>query len=253
MEILRQFYRCADKMMAPNNELVDFTNRLTGKPCHMMSRGVDTDAFSPKYRKRVNKKLQIGYVGRLTPEKNVRFLATLAQKLQRTCQQDFEFVIIGEGSEERWLRNHVPNAQLPGVLRGETLAAAYANMDLFVFPSLTDTFGNVVLEALASGVPAVVSSQGGPKFLVQPGVTGFVATSEDEFTNSVERLAKDSVLRARMSLAAVDYAQEQSWDRVFESVWKIYEDGVARHQSTAHMGRASSSLLSSRVHGRSCP
>jgi glycosyltransferase involved in cell wall biosynthesis len=253
LEILRQFYRRADHTMAPNNELIEFARKLTGKPCHLMSRGVDTQLFCPSRRKRVNNVLQIGYVGRLTTEKNVRFLVSLAHELQTQCQQHLEFVIVGEGSEGRWLRSNIQNARLPGVLRGEALANAYADMDLFVFPSLTDTFGNVVLEALASGVPAVVTNQGGPKFLVQSGVTGFVAANETEFIRSVSQLTNDPTLRSRMSFEAVKYAQTQSWDRVFESVWNVYGECMALHKPAAVGRRASSSLLSSRVHGRSCP
>ncbi len=253
LQILRQFYQRADQTMAPNSELVNFTRKLTGKHCHLMTRGVDTQLFCPSRRKRVNNMLQIGYVGRLTTEKNVRFIARLAHELQTRCQQDLEFVIIGEGSEERWLRGNVQNARLPGVLRGEALANAYADMDLFVFPSLTDTFGNVVLEALASGVPTVVTNQGGPKFLVQSGVTGFVATDETDFVHCVSHLVDHSGLRSQMSLDAVKYAQAQSWDRVFESVWNVYGETLALRKPAAVGRRASSSLLSSRVHGRSCP
>lgn len=252
LEILRQFYRPAEVTMAPNQELVDFTHSLTKKPCYLMRRGVDTQLFSPAKRKRVNKTFQIGYVGRLTPEKNVRFLATLGSALQARFRNDFEFVIVGEGSQERWLRAHVPNANLTGVLRGEALAQAYAAMDLFVFPSETDTFGNVILEALASGVPAVVTDQGGPKFLVKPGVTGFVARNETEFIDSVSQLMTDQVLLARMRQCAVAYANEQSWNNVFESVWRVYEESVMLHRPRkADSRRPSTALLSSRVHGRS--
>ena len=84
------------------------------------------------------------------------------------------FLIVGHGSEEAALRRELHEAEFAGVLRGEALAQAYANMDVLVFPSHTDTFGNVVLEALASGVPAVVTPDGGPKFIVRDGETGFV-------------------------------------------------------------------------------
>lgn len=253
LNVLRQFYRRANQTMAPNSELMEFTRDLTGRPCHLMSRGVDTQLFSPIRRKRVDSKLQIGYVGRLTSEKNVRLLAKVASHLAAKGQPDFELVIVGEGSEDRWLDRTIPQARLTGVLRSEALANAYADMDIFVFPSLTDTFGNVVLEALASGVPAVVTNQGGPKFLVQSGVTGIVAADETDFIESVARLAGDADLRARMSLAAVKYAHEQSWDRVFESVWNVYEEGVARHEPWGKRAHPLISLLSSRMHGRSCP
>jgi glycosyltransferase involved in cell wall biosynthesis len=120
-------------------------------------------------------------------------------------------------------------------------------LDLFAFPSYTDTFGNVILEALASGVPAVVTDGGGPKFLVEPGVTGYVAANGAEFTDCVSRVMNDSSLHARLRAAALAYAMAQSWDAVFESVFRTYGEGIKLY-AAAHPAFAS--LLSSRVHGR---
>jgi phosphatidylinositol alpha 1,6-mannosyltransferase len=247
VKVLRQFYRRAVVTMAPNQELIDLTKSLTGRPSYLMRRGVDAQLFNPARRNRTNNTFRIGYVGRLTPEKNVRFLATLDAELRAKGHSDFEFVIVGEGSEQSWLRAHLPNASFTGVLRGEALAEAYAGMDLFAFPSSTDTFGNVILEALASGVPAVVTNAGGPRFLVQSGVTGYVAANDTEFTTFVETILTDSTLRLKMRQAAVAYAAQQSWDVVFESVFRAYADSIKLYNS-AQPNLAS--LLSSRVHGR---
>ncbi len=248
-EVLRHFYRRATITLAPNQELVDYTHTLSDRPCYLMRRGVDTQLFNPARRNRVNNVFRIGYVGRLSAEKNVRFLTTLASALRESCRTRFEFVIVGEGSEERRLRAQLPDACLTGVLRGEALAQAYADMDLFVFPSETDTFGNVILEALASGVPAVVTNQGGPKFLVETGVTGYVAANQTEFIDAVDKLLTQPSLHAQMRRASIDYALKQSWDSVFESVWQVYSEAVESYATAFH--RRSSSLLSSRVHGRS--
>ena len=113
-----------------------------------------------------------------------------------------------------------------GVLRGEALARAYANMDVFVFPSKTDTYGNVVLEALASGVPAVVTDGGGPRFIVRPGETGFVARNLEEFCASIQNLAMRPAQRESMRAAARTQAMTASWDAVFESVYAGYEYGL---------------------------
>ena len=96
-------------------------------------------------------------MGRLSFEKNIAGLVQVQNELEQTGRNGFRFLIIGHGGDEAWLREHLRHAEFAGVLRGEALATAYANMDLFVFPSHTDTFGNVVLEALASGVPAIVT------------------------------------------------------------------------------------------------
>src|SRR6185437_13013342 len=95
------------------------------------------------------------------------------------------------------LRAALAQADFAGVLRGEELARAYADMDVLVFPSHTDTFGNVVLEALASGVPAVVTCDGGPKYIVRDGQTGFV-TGDEGFSTAIARLVQDRSMMQSM-------------------------------------------------------
>ena len=111
------------------------------------------------------------------------------------------------------------------MLRGTALARAYANMDVLVFPSHTDTFGNVVLEALASGVPAVVTRHGGPKFIVRNGETGFV-TDDDRFAEAVAALVRDRVRLEEMRLRARGYALGCSWDAVFDRVYTGYHTAL---------------------------
>ena len=152
------FYQIAGLLFAPNQELVDLLASRTGKPCFLMQRGVDAHLYTPDKREPGPRPFTIGYVGRLSVEKNVRFLADIEKAIIAAGHTDYRFLIIGPGSEEDWLRQNLVRADLPGVLKGEALATAYANMDLFAFPSFTDTFGNVILEALASGVPPVVTN-----------------------------------------------------------------------------------------------
>lgn len=245
--ILRWYYKRAIIVLAPNQKLLEMVHVLTGKPVFLMQRGVDSNLFSPARRNRMTNVFRLGYVGRLTAEKNVRFLAQLGNTLKTLGRDNFEIMIVGEGRDEEWLRQNVPNAILTGVLHGERLAEAYANMDLFVFPSMTDTFGNVVLEALASGVPAIVTNSGGPKFIVQSGENGHVASSEWEFISFVNNLMTDPERRRAMREAARRYACLQSWDSVFEQVYQAYE--YCRPMKLAE-GRKAAPLLSSRVHGR---
>ena len=114
----------------------------------------------------------------------------IQEELERRGVTDARFLIVGHGGDEAWLRERLPKAEFTGVLRGEALSAAYANMDLFVFPSHTDTFGNVVLEALASGVPAIVTPDGGPCTIVRDGETGRIVP-DDEFTAAIAGLLAD--------------------------------------------------------------
>lgn len=230
LQVLRLFYMQAVMVLAPNKELMELTKELTRKPVYLMPRGVETDLFNPDKRGRGDGAFRIGYVGRLTPEKNVRFLAELGKGLAAAGFNDFEIVVVGEGNEEAWLRENVPNGIFTGVLRGEELAKAYADMDLFAFPSRTDTFGNVVLEAMASGVPCVVTNTGGPKFLISEGVTGHVATDDADFMEFTMRAARSREFHSQMRIAAREYAMKQSWDSVFERVFDAYATcaGMAR-------------------------
>jgi phosphatidylinositol alpha 1,6-mannosyltransferase len=224
LRVLACFYRQAAIAFAPNRELVRYVNHLTGKPVFLMKRGVDTRLFSPARRNRLEGVFRLGYVGRLTTEKNVRFLAELGNSLKVLGRENFQIIVVGEGREESWLRRNVPNVIFTGVLQGDRLAEVYANMDLFVFPSRTDTFGNVILEAFASAVPAVVTDAGGPKYLVESGSTGFVAASNWDFISAVNQIISNAGLHHRMREAALRYARGQSWDAVFEQLFHSYEN-----------------------------
>lgn len=221
-----RFYKIARVLFAPNQELISKLEKLTGKACHLMSRGVDQELFHPRRRVRRDKQFVIGYVGRLTNEKNIQFLAELESGLLARNCSDFRLMIVGQGAEEAWLKSHLRHAEFPGVLQGERLAEAYANFDVFAFPSRTDTFGNVVLEALASGVPAIVTEGGGPKFIVQHGTTGFIAHSDGQFIKHVATLHNHPELCAEMSRAARQRALASSWDQVFRHVYEIYQSAV---------------------------
>jgi phosphatidylinositol alpha 1,6-mannosyltransferase len=219
-----RFYRLAKLLFAPNPELVRMLSVGTRRPTHLMQRGIDTNLFSPARRTRGGDEFVIGFVGRLSPEKNVRLLADLERSLHEAGIRDCRFLIVGDGSERAWLERNLERATLPGVLSGEALAEAYANMDVFVFPSETDTFGNVILEAMASGVPAVVTGGGGPKFLVRPNRNGYIAGGLQAFTQAAANLWSNAPLRNRMAKAARADAMTRSWDNVFAGVYGRYDE-----------------------------
>ncbi|GGG62653.1 glycosyltransferase [Edaphobacter dinghuensis] len=218
-----RFYRLAKILFAPNEELCRLLEDATGRPCRLMQRGVDTSLFSPSRRSRKDNdgSFVLGYVGRLSIEKNVALLIRIERELSAMGLTDVRFMIVGHGSEEASLRASLTQADFAGVLRGTELAQAYADMDLLVFPSHTDTFGNVVLEALASGVPAIVTGDGGPKFIVSEGKTGFIVADE-AFASTIARLMQDCPLLQDMRCNARAYALRCSWDAVFERVYAGY-------------------------------
>lgn len=217
------YYKQARMLFAPNAELCALLERATGRLCHLMTRGVDTEAFSPAYRDRKadDADFVLGFVGRLSVEKNVALLVTIERQLRQREAGDFRFLIVGHGGEETWLRERLRRAEFTGVLRGADLACAYANMDVFVFPSHTDTFGNAVLEALASGVPAIVTPDGGPPRIVRDGDTGFIRADQD-FAPAIAALADDGPAHAAMRQHARQYALSASWDAVFDGVYAQY-------------------------------
>jgi glycosyltransferase involved in cell wall biosynthesis len=216
-------YSGARVLFAPNPELCQLLERKIGRPCHLMPRGVDAELFNPAKRRRDagDNETVLGFVGRLSIEKNIALLAEVQQELEKMGLGGFRFLIVGHGGDQGWLREQMPRAEFTGVLRGEALSTAYANMDLFVFPSHTDTFGNVVLEALASGVPAIVTPSGGPCTIVRDGVTGRIVPDE-QFAAAVASVLGDAAMHKQMREAARAYALTASWDSVFEGVYKGY-------------------------------
>jgi phosphatidylinositol alpha 1,6-mannosyltransferase len=219
-----RYYKIPRLLFAPNRELVEQLGKVTGKPCFLMSHSVDPEVFNPAFRQRSGGPFRIGYVGRLTPEKNVRFLAQLERDLVAMGHRDFQIVLIGQGAEENWLRENMSHAEFIGWLTGRELSQAFADMDAFVFPSETDTFGLAVLEALASGVPAVVSPSGGPKYTVEHGKSGYVANQFGEFAPLLGNLMTDAGWHASMRLAARERALSiGSWDRIFSGMYNAYE------------------------------
>ncbi len=190
-----------------------------------MSRGIDAELFSPARRTappyEQSRTWTLGYVGRLSVEKNVALLPRVGAALRDRGFRNVRFLLVGQGVDEQALRLALPEGHFAGVLRGEALAEAYANMDVFVFPSHTDTFGNVVLEALASGVPAVVTPYGGPAHLVRASDGGVVA-EDDGFADAVAGLLADPEERRATGHRARTYAARASWEAVFNDVYAGY-------------------------------
>jgi glycosyltransferase involved in cell wall biosynthesis len=194
----------------------------------ILPRGLETALFTPKnrnsnfwekYGKKTNE-LGVLYVGRVSKEKNIDVAVAACEKL-RGEGIPVRLLIVGDGPDLRELRRLVPNACYTGYLRGLELAMAYASSDIFAFPSTTDTFGNVVLEAQAAGLPCVVSNRGGPCELVENGSNGFVTRALDigDFARALRILAKDAEIRKRMGQEARKRVQDRNWGNAFRQFW----------------------------------
>jgi phosphatidylinositol alpha 1,6-mannosyltransferase len=225
------FYAIPRVVLAPNDEWKGVIEARTRKPTFVMTRGVDTALFTPARRRRCDSRINVGYVGRLSVEKNVRALGALYDAVHASGLSNVRFTIVGDGAEREWLRTHVPGAMFTGVLRGDALADAYADFDVFVFPSETETVGNVVNEAMASGVPIVAMARGGPKFIAASSAFAALAHTQTELVDVAVELIRNADRRRTMGTAARECAMQRSWPAVFDVVYHAYEVAIAGARS----------------------
>jgi glycosyltransferase involved in cell wall biosynthesis len=195
----------------------------------ILPRGLDTDLFSPQKRDPKfwdrfganGNEVRLLYVGRISREKDLDVLAAAYHQV-RDEGLPVRLFLVGEGPHSEALNAELPDAIFVGYLTGDALAAAYASADVFVFPSTTDTFGNVIIEAQASGLPVIVSDLGGPKELVQEGVTGLITKAHDvnEVARAIATLGRDPHLRQRMGAKARESVMHRSWPGAFRKFWE---------------------------------
>ena len=195
----------------------------------ILPRGLDTGMFHPEkkqadfWKKRGLRAGEVGalYVGRVSREKNLDLFAAACRRLLASGVK-VRPLVVGEGPYAAMMKELLPEGIYTGSLHREELAAAYASSDFFVFPSTTDTFGNVVIEAQASGLPVIVSDVGGPKDLVEDGEDGLITKGQDldALTTAMERLVADVPLRQRMGSASRDRVAERDWTRAARLFWE---------------------------------
>jgi len=142
--------------------------------------------------------------------------------------KDLHLIVVGDGPYLNEMKRQAQGLPcvFPGYLSGDDLTAVYASSDLFVFPSTTDTFGNVVLEAQASGIPVIVTDEGGPAENMLPGETGLVvkANDGDSLVQAIRTLAGDRQLAKEMGHAARRYMENRSFNATFAQTWRLYEE-----------------------------
>jgi len=193
-------------------------------------RGLDTELFTPARREPAfwekfgasNGQVRLLYVGRISREKDLDVLADAYRRL-RAEDLPVQLFVVGHGPYAEAFAESLPEAFFTGYLTGKELATAYASADIFVFPSTTDTFGNVIIEAQASGVPVVVSDSGGPKELVEDKANGLITRSHDvnDFTSAIRTLVTDPALRERMGNRARKSVIDRSWPSAFRKFWTM--------------------------------
>lgn len=195
----------------------------------ILPRGLDTALFSAARRKAdfwQSRGVPAGavvllYVGRISKEKNLDVLVD-AWRLLSSGNSALALALVGDGPYLAEMRKLVPEAICTGYLAGEELATAFASADVFVFPSTTDTFGNVVIEAQSCGLPCVVTDVGGPKDLVEEGVTGFITRGNDarDLARGTALVASDAKLREQMRAACVKAVATRDWHEAARRFWQ---------------------------------
>jgi glycosyltransferase involved in cell wall biosynthesis len=233
------YYDQMDTIYAPSrstrSELVD--KGIAAEKIRIYPRGIDVSRFHPgkrngffKSRFDIRAGTKLLYVGRISKEKNLHVLQAAYRKLLSVVG-DVHLIVVGDGPylpEMKTAMAGMP-CTFTGYLSGEALCAAYASSDVFVFPSATDTFGNVILEAQASGLPVIVTDRGGPAENLSPDRTGLVVPANDvgALEEAMRLLCTDDFLRRRMGAAARRYMEDRSFEAAFIRTWEMYRNPYA--------------------------
>ncbi|PQJ36360.1 glycosyl transferase family 1 [Salinibacter sp. 10B] len=236
---LRRFYEQCEQVYVPSSAMAEILKEhgITDG-LRLWERGVNTDRFSPERRSLEWRREQgindneivVSFVSRLVWEKGLDVYADVIRRLE---QQGIPHrsMVVGDGPARDELEERLPNTVFTGFLEGDELAQAYASSDVFLFPSDTETFGNVTLEAMASGLPTICANAVGSRDLVNDESTGLLCPPDDTdaFVQATRRLVLDTELRERMSTAAHTRAQAYTWDAILGRMNEYYDEVQARH------------------------
>ncbi len=236
----RKLYNGCEQVYVPSRPVMDELTAHGFSSVRFLPHGVDAKMFNPSYRSDewrrshgMEGKTVLLFVGRLVWEKDLRTLARAYARIMAR-HRDVVFAIVGNGPIRDELSQMMPEALFLGHQTGESLSRAYASSDVFIFPSTTETFGNVTLEAMASGIPPVCAREGGAYGFVEPGVTGMLAAPRDpqDLAAKIEFLLENPERRIEMGKAACTFAQEQSWGNIFQRLFESYRQVIDSYRPT---------------------
>jgi phosphatidylinositol alpha 1,6-mannosyltransferase len=227
---LRWFHNSARRTFAPSKAAATLLTRERVERVRVWSRGVDPQRFHPRFRSAEMRDamgagpddLVVAYVGRLAPEKGVRTALRAMGLSQR--ETGVRFALAGDGPDELHCRAIAPaGTWFAGSLSGDALSAFYASADILVFPSTTETFGNVVLEAMASGVPVIAPDVGATLELAHEGTARlFPGGDVRGLATAIDALVADTGARARLRAAGLSLAAERTWDAIWDGLLREY-------------------------------
>lgn len=238
--LLMWYYRNSDLTLAPTRTIKKDLIKL-GVPSHKLKvwgRALKTTNFSPTFRDeslfnlilpKGNKKVL--FVSRLIKEKEMKTLFRVYKKL-RKADKTISMIITGDGPKRDWLERKMPKAVFTGKKEGNDLSKIYASCDLFFFPSESETFGNVIIEAMASGLPIVAANAGGPSELVKNKRTGFLIKPRKakKFCKKILEILGDDTMHKQMSHEALNFVHSRTIESLHNQLWRIYNDVIYHYQ-----------------------
>lgn len=238
--ILRRLYRRCDALLAPAQSTAAILRaQRMNSDISIWARGVDREQFNPGRRSADFRgrhgfqpdDMVVAFLGRLVLEKGLDVFSD-AVDAARAKGVALKVLAIGDGPARDYFAKRVPDAVFTGQLTGADLATALASADVFLNPSITETFGNVTLEAMACALPVVAAAASGATSLVQPEKTGtLVEPGEiDQYATALKRYADDPKLRAAHGAAGLDFAKTMDWDEINAAVMHCYERVIERHR-----------------------
>jgi glycosyltransferase involved in cell wall biosynthesis len=236
---LERFYAPCDRVFVPTESMGrELARRGVLEDWSILARGVDRSSFGPRFRSQQwRRKHDIGedelvvlFCARLVWEKGLRTLATALEQLDASGPAH-RVVIVGDGEQSDWLVDNLPYPSIvTGFLNGEELATAFASADVFLYPSTTDTFGQVTLQAMASGLPVIGARAPGTSSLVEDGSSGLLVTPDDPdaFARATAQLLQNDILRHRLSNGARRRALQYSWSSILDEFVREVDALVGR-------------------------
>ena len=248
---LRRFYQQCEQVYVPSTAMAEvLDDHGISDGLRLWRRGVETDRFTPRRRSADwrqahgigDNEVVVAFVSRLVWEKGLDVYADVIERLERRGVPH-RSLVVGDGPAREELEERLPNTLFTGFLEGTDLARAYASSDVFLFPSDTETFGNVTLEAMASGLPTIAADAAGSRDLVDPETTGVLCPpgDRDAFAEATQRLVLNASLRREMSAAAHERAQHFTWPSVLDQINTYYDEVLARHAPASTPSAAPSS------------
>lgn len=230
------FHNFSGINFCPSNDTMKVLDDKGIRNTRIWSRGIDVEKFNPdlkniSIRQKFDAmdKIMFLYVGRVAAEKDLDILLECMNNINGLCPGKACFIITGDGPYAGHMKKNSPvNTHFTGYLKGKDLAEIYASSDVFMFPSSTETFGNVVLEAMASGLPVIAADAGGVKDSISPDSDGFLCKprSAASFTKAMVKFIRNPGLASSMGASARQHTMNKSWDNIFDSLLDDYQDIV---------------------------